>query len=207
LTDRQVLVHVCRHGVVYNPGHVLYSRLPGFHLSERGQAMARQLGQHFADAPITHLRVSPMERARETMAPIAEQHPDVPVVVDWRLIEADSRLEGQAKGPLSLGLGRPSNWRYFWHPIHNAWGEGFTPMAARVLAAIADAAFCAGPDGQAVLVSHQAPIWTARRKAEGKSLFNVPAMRHCALASVTTFAVCDDGRVLFAGYEDVVHDL
>ena len=202
-----MLVHVCRHGLVHNPENVLYARLPGFHLSARGQQMAGLLARHFADTPITHFRVSPMERARETMAPIAALHPDVPVVVDWRLIEADSRMQGQKKGPMSLRLVSPANWRYFIHPITTSWGEGFAPMAARVLAAIADAAYDAGPEGQAVLVSHQAPIWTARRMAEGKSLFNVPAMRHCTLGSVTSFAVHPDGSVLFAGYEDVVGSL
>ena len=201
MANDSVLVHVCRHGLVHNPQNVLYSRLPGFHLSERGRAMAAALGDFFAHTPITHLRVSPLERAVETMAPIAAKHPDVAVVVDWRLIEADSRMEGQVKGPLSLGLLRPTNWRYFLHPIRASWGEGFPEMASRMLSAIADAAFNA-QGGQAVLVSHQAPIWTARRRAEGKSLFNVPAMRHCALASVTTFAV-QDHAVRFVDYQDV----
>jgi len=148
-----------------------------------------------------------MERARETMMPIAQQHPDVPVVLDWRLIEADSRMQGQLKGKASLRLARPANWHLFLHPSRSGWGEGFRPIATRVLAAIADAAYCAGPGGQAVLVSHQAPIWAARRLAEGKSLFNVPAMRHCALASVTTFSVNNHGDVLFVGYQDVLQDL
>ena len=195
------LVHVCRHGLVHNPSKVLYSRLPGFHLSDEGRAMASRLGDHFADVPVAHLRVSPLERARETMAPIARRHPDVSVVIDWRLIEADSRMQGQAKGPASLGLVRPANWRYFLQP--DGWGEGFQPMAARVLSAIADAAVLVGPGGQAVLVSHQAPIWAARRFAEHKSLLNIPATRQCALASVTTFAVTPDATISFHSYEDV----
>jgi len=201
MTDA-ALVHVCRHGLVHNPENILYSRLPGFHLSETGRVMADQLGAHFADVPVTHLRTSPLERAQETMAPIAARHEDVPVVVDERLIEAASTMQGQVKGPGSLRLLKPANWRYFLS--RDGWGEGFKPMADRTTAAIIDAGLAARPGGQAVLVSHQAPIWAARRLAEGKFLLNIPATRQCALASVTTFAVTTSGTVSFVGYEEVV---
>ena len=163
--------------------------------------MASLLGEHFADMPVGHLRVSPLERAQETMAPIAERHPDVPVVIDWRLIEADSRMQGQVKGPASLFLAKPANWRLF---LKQDWGEDYEVMAERTLAAIADAGITVGPGGHAVVVSHQAPIWVARRLAEGKGLFNVPALRQCALASITTFAVTPGGQVSFRSYQDVV---
>ncbi len=35
-------VHVMRHGEVFNPEKVLYGRLPGYHLSERGRAQAQR---------------------------------------------------------------------------------------------------------------------------------------------------------------------
>ena len=34
-------IHLMRHGEVHNPEGVLYGRLPGYRLSERGAAMAR----------------------------------------------------------------------------------------------------------------------------------------------------------------------
>ena len=67
----QTIVHVARHGQVHNPDGVLYGRQPGYHLSELGRQMADRLGEHFADVPLTLLRCSPLERARETMEPIA----------------------------------------------------------------------------------------------------------------------------------------
>ena len=211
--DSCAIVHVCRHGLVENPQQVLYGRLPGYHLSAVGRAMAERLGEHFAAYPLQHLRTSPLERAQETMAPIAARHTELPVQVDWRLIEADSYMQGQGKGPFSLRMARPANWHYYLNPARPSWGEGFTAMGARVLAAIADAGYCAGPGGQAVLVSHQAPIWAARRLAEHKFVFNFPAMRQCALASVTTFAVDLSGRpgaseasgvVRFVSYADIM---
>ena len=33
-------IHFVRHGEVHNPDHILYERLPGFHLSDRGRRMA-----------------------------------------------------------------------------------------------------------------------------------------------------------------------
>jgi len=195
------LVHVCRHGLVHNPDDLLYSRLPGFHLSFQGQLMAEALAARFAAEPLTYLGTSPLERARETMAPIASRHPDLAVHVDWRLIEADSAMQGQTKGRFSLRLARPSNWHLFIHPGKAAWGEAYAAMATRTLNAIADAGALAGAGGAALLVSHQAPIWVARRAAENKFLFNIPATRQCGLASVTTFTVDEQGTVRFAAYQ------
>ena len=61
----QSVVHLVRHGQVHNPDGILYGRLPGYGLSEIGRAMAERLGEHFADVPLTHLRCSPLQRARE----------------------------------------------------------------------------------------------------------------------------------------------
>ena len=37
-------LHLLRHGEVHNPTGVLYGRLPGYHLSERGRAQAQATG-------------------------------------------------------------------------------------------------------------------------------------------------------------------
>ena len=42
-------VHLMRHGEVHNPEGVLYGRLPGYRLSERGQEMARVVAAHLSD--------------------------------------------------------------------------------------------------------------------------------------------------------------
>ena len=162
--------------------------------------MAERLGEFFAERPVSFLACGPLERTRETLEPIARRHPQLEVTIDERLTEADSRLEGQVKGLWSLRLVKPANWRYFVDLKKPGWGEGFAAMGNRVTAAIIDAARSVGPGGQAVLVSHQGPIWAARRMAEHKFLFNIPATRQCRLASVTTFAVTPSGRVDFHAY-------
>ncbi len=162
------VVHVCRHGQVENPDHVLYGRSPGYHLSELGFRMADKLGEYFADVPVTHLRCSPLERARETMAPIAANFPGQEITIDPRLIEAANALEGQSFGRYNQRLLLPKNLRHLWNPLRPSWGEPYTTIRDRMLAAIRDAA-AATPGGQAVVVSHQCRstwlVWPPRAAA------------------------------------------
>lgn len=199
-------VHVCRHGQVDNPDGILYGRLPDYHLSDLGRQMAERLGEYFADTSVQALRCSPLERAQETMAPIAARHPELDVVTDSRLIEADNRFAGTA-----LGLNRQTllNWRSWWwlrNPLRPSWGEPYRDIVRRVRAAIADAAAAAGPGGTAIVVAHQLPIWMARRSAEGRSLAHDPRNRECTLASVTSFTL-RDGRVTRVDYAEPARDL
>ena len=60
-----------------------------------------------------------------------------------------------------------------------------------MLAACADARDAAR-GRQAVLVSHQLPIWVARRAVEGRRLWHRPDRRSCALASITSFTYDGD---------------
>jgi broad specificity phosphatase PhoE len=166
--------------------------------------MAARLGEFFLCAPVTVLRCSPLERARETMAPIAARHPGIDVVMDARVIEADSMLQGmtpaQRCAPGTIV-------KYYREPLRPSWGEPYARIAARMRSAIADAALAAGDGGQAVLVSHQCPIWVARLAAEGRPLAHLPVQRHCTLASVTTFTLDDAGQVCFVGYAEPAADL
>src|SRR5699024_4639722 len=45
-------VHLVRHGEVHNPERILYGRLPGYRLSERGEQMASLVGEHLADSDV-----------------------------------------------------------------------------------------------------------------------------------------------------------
>jgi broad specificity phosphatase PhoE len=200
------IIHVCRHGEVFNPEGRLYTRLPGFHLSENGQAMARRLGEYFAPVPVQLLRSSPLERAQETIAPIAANYPTLNVETDDRLIEADSLMQGQVFGKYNRALLNPKNWWLFRNPWRPSWGEPYVEIAARMLSSILDAAQSVGPNARAVLVSHQSPIWVARLAAEGRPLPHLPNGRICTLASVTTFVI-RDGIVERTAYAEPARDL
>ncbi|GAA1489100.1 histidine phosphatase family protein [Brachybacterium sacelli] len=177
-------VHLVRHGEVHNPERLLYGRLPGYRLSERGQAMAQRTGDHLADSDITLVRSSPMLRAQQTAAPIAAAH-GLEITTDQRITESGNRFEGQRMGYGSAKLSDPRNWRWFLNPLRPSWGEPYREQVARVTAAVHDARAVA-EGHEAVLVLHQLPIWVTRRSAEGKPLFHDPRRRQCGLCSVTS---------------------
>ena len=187
-------VHLVRHGEVYNPEHVLYGRLPGFRLSDAGEQMAQTVAKSLADRDITVVRASPLERAQQTAQPLAELL-GLPVGSDERLIESTNVFEGEAGA-----WRRPANWRHLYNPLRPSWGEPFRAVAARMLAACADARDAAAGH-EAVLVSHQMPIWVARRAVAGRPLAHRPDRRMCALASVTSFTY-DGARVIEIGYRE-----
>src|SRR4051794_24391943 len=89
----RTIVHLVRHGEVYNPTGVLYGRLPDYHLSDLGREMAQAVKTDLQGRDITHLRCSPLERAQETIAPLADAL-GLPVTTDERVLEAGNQLEG-----------------------------------------------------------------------------------------------------------------
>jgi broad specificity phosphatase PhoE len=180
----RTVVHLLRHGEVHNPGKVLYGRLPGFRLSTTGEAMASAAAEWFAGKDVTHLVSSPLERAQQTAAPIAEALA-LPVAIDERLIEAGNAFEGMVVAGGAGVFRAPRNWWKLRNPFEPSWGEPYVEIAARMLAAV-EAARDAARGGEAVLVSHQLPIWTVRLHVEGRRYLHDPRRRQCALASVTS---------------------
>jgi broad specificity phosphatase PhoE len=183
------VVHLLRHGEVHNPDHVLYGRLPGYHLSANGRMMAAAAADFFADRPVAAVFASPLERAQETAQPVAERL-GLTITTDDRLIESGNVLEGKSVSLASLGL-NPMNWRYLWNPFRPSWGEPYTQVVARVRQVI-DRARDASRGREAVCVSHQLPIWVSRLAAEHKRLWHNPNSRQCALGSVTSLTFDGD---------------
>src|ERR1700722_5403873 len=106
------VVHLLRHGEVYNPDHVLYGRLPGFQLSLRGRQQAEIAARYLAARPVGHVVSSPLERARETAEPLVAAL-GLQLAIDDRFIEAENALEGtRITGSFGL-LTNVANWRYF----------------------------------------------------------------------------------------------
>jgi broad specificity phosphatase PhoE len=186
----RTLVHLLRHGEVYNPQGVLYGRLPGYRLSSAGEAMATRVAEHLAGRDIVHLVSSPLDRARQTAEPIGSAF-SLEVVIDERLIEASNQFEGTRFGVGDGALRRPANWWKLRNPVRPSWGEPYLAIAHRMLAAVQDAREAAAGH-EAVLVSHQLPIWTLRRYLERRRLWHDPRRRQCGLASLTTLAYEDD---------------
>jgi broad specificity phosphatase PhoE len=195
----KTVVHVLRHGEVYNPDKILYGRLPGFRLSELGVQMAKVASESLADHDVTHVVASPLERAQQTAEPFATQF-KLPVGVDERLIESANQFEGKRVAVGDGALRQPRNWYLMRDPFTPSWGEPYALVAQRMYAALL-AAREAAEGHQAVLVSHQLPIWTLRRFVERKRLWHDPRRRQCALASLTSFHF-EDTRILGIGYTE-----
>ena len=193
------IVHLVRHGEVDNPRQVLYGRLPGYHLSADGRMMAKAAAGFLAGRDVTVLLSSPLERAQETAEPIAEEFGLAPVI-DERLIEPWNHFEGMTFGVGDCSLRQPRHWPHLVNPLRPSWGEPYRSVADRMLAACLDAARAASGH-EVVCVSHQLPIWTARRAAEGRRLWHHPARRQCALGSVTSLTYTG-GRVTAVSYAE-----
>ena len=187
---QRTVVHLLRHGEVHNPHRLLYGRMPGYHLSALGRRMADLAADHLADHDITHLVSSPLERAQETAAPIADAH-DLEVTLDARVIEAENAFEGL---PVAGGAGllkHPRLYPKMLNPFRPSWGEPYVELVERMRQAIVDAR-TAARGHEALIVSHQAPIWMIRLATEGKPLWHNPANRECSLASLTSLTFLDD---------------
>ncbi len=189
----RTIVHLLRHGEVFNPEKVLYGRLPGYRLSELGEDMAHRAGEYLAPRNVTHLVASPLERAQQTARPLAHMK-GLEIVADERIIEATNVFEGKRVSVGDGVLRKPSAWRHLYNPFRPSWGEPYVDLAARMRLAVADARDAAR-GAEAVLVSHQLPIWIARLDAERRRFWHDPRSRECSLASVTSLLFDDDTLV------------
>jgi broad specificity phosphatase PhoE len=197
-------VHLLRHGEVDNPKGILYGRLPGYHLSELGAQMAERVAKTMTGRDITYLVASPLERAQETATPTAEAL-GLEIVTDERVIESENVFEGQRFGVGDGSLRKPSAWKHLYNPWRPSWGEPYKDVVVRMLAAMHDAREAAAGH-EAMIVSHQLPIWIVRSFIEGRRLFHDPRKRECSLASLSSFTYTDD-RITSVAYSEPAADL
>ena len=205
MTTPDTIVHLLRHGEVHNPAGVLYGRRDGFHLSDLGIRMAEKVAETIKDRDITHLRVSPLERAQETARPLAEAR-GLEIVTDDRVIESTNKFEGInfSEGAMTI-VKRPRLWRHLWNPFRPSWGEASSVIVARMMAAVEDAR-AAAEGHEAVIVSHQLPIWTTRLHVEGRRQLHDPRKRQCTLCSLTSLHFVGD-RITQVSYSEPAGDL
>jgi len=189
-------IHLVRHGEVENPKGVIYGRLPGYNLSERGRRQARAAAHHLRDADVGAIWASPLERAQETAADIAKPH-GLEIVTDERLIESFNLLEGVGKTVWAV-LRNPVHWWRLRNPFTPSWGESFSDIADRMLPAIAEALEKAG-GREVVIVSHQTPVLVARSVLARRRVPPWLGFTPCQTGSVTTM-VLENGKVLDASY-------
>ena len=186
-------VHMMRHGEVHNPHKILYGRLEGYGLSERGRAQANAVAEALRHNDIVLVVASPLQRAQETAAPIAAVH-SLEIETDPDLIESLNYFEGRRVSPGDGAWRDPRVWWQLRNPLSPSWGEPYKEIAARMTTAI-DKARAKAAGHEVVVVSHQLPVWTLRRHLENKRLWHDPRHRQCNLASLTSFVYDDDKLV------------
>jgi len=157
-----------RHGSTPTTGKVLPGRARGLHLSDAGRTEALDTATRFAGVRVAALYSSPLERARETAAPIARQT-GLGIIIDRGLVECDfgewtgAELGRLAKLPEWRSVQRyPSGWRF-------PGGESFVELEAR-LAETADRYRSKHPGEVIVAVSHADCIKAALASALGVPL-------------------------------------
>src|SRR5215831_1701023 len=161
-------VYLVRHADVENPRRVLYGHLPGFPLSERGRAQAVEVGKRLRDRGIARILHSPLERAVETAAIIAEQLPEpVPVIPEPALLEAEFGRYLQGVPYWQIPVRRP-----LWL-VHKArrgllpGDEAIDQLGGRVVEVVHREAR-EHPDDVGLLVSHADPLQAAWLLMDGR---------------------------------------
>jgi probable phosphoglycerate mutase len=189
------LVLLVRHGQTPTTGDVLPGRAPGLHLSDKGVEQATAVAQRLAPlvngkAPLAAVLASPLERTRETAAPIGKALGQR-VRRDRGLLECDfgtwtgRSLKELRKLPEWQTVQRyPSGFRF-------PEGESFSEMQTRIASAL-DGYRRAHPGAIVVAVSHADPIKAAVAQALGVhlDLFQRIVISPC---SVTALLLGDGG--------------
>ncbi|HEY8093222.1 MAG TPA: MSMEG_4193 family putative phosphomutase [Acidimicrobiales bacterium] len=188
------LVLLVRHGQTPTTGRHLPGRAPGLHLSEDGQRQAELAAKRIAELKtVDAVYASPLERTRETAAPIAAAR-GLKVRIDRGLLECDfgqwtgGELKDLMKRPEWSQVQRyPSGFRF-------PGGESFAEMQTRMATCIARLR-AAHPGGVVVAVSHADPIKAAVTQAVGAhlDLFQRTVISTC---SITAIAYGDGGPVV-----------
>lgn len=191
---KPTLVLFVRHGTTPTTGKVLPGRARGLHLSERGREQAQRAAERIAElGKIAAVYSSPLERARETAAPIARLTKNT-TRVERGLIECDfgtwtgQSLRRLVKKPEWSQVQRaPSTFRF---PA----GESFVEMQTRMVSAV-DVIRRRHPGRTIVCVSHADTIKAAVAHATGTplDLFQRIVISTC---SVTAIMYSDGGPIV-----------
>jgi broad specificity phosphatase PhoE len=153
-------VHLVRHGQVHNPRRIVYGRLPGWTLSEKGRAQAEEVARDLAGRPVAALYASPLERARET-AGILGRALGLPVQVRNDLIESALAAQWEGMSWPHVWLTHQREWQtYRRRPLEMSAPEPLAVLAARMAAAVRGLA-AEHPGREVVAVSHGDPIKAA----------------------------------------------
>jgi probable phosphomutase (TIGR03848 family) len=178
-------VLLVRHGQTPTTGRTLPGRAAGLHLAEAGVQQAERAATRIGEVKrVDALYTSPLERARETAAPIARAIGQK-AVVHKGLLECDfgewtgAELKALMKLPEWQTVQRaPSTFRF-------PGGESFAEMQLRIVSTV-DALRARHPGGTIVCVSHADPIKALVAHAVGThlDLFQRIVISTCSISAI-----------------------
>lgn len=190
------LLLLVRHGQTPTTGATLPGRAKGLHLADNGRIQAGAVAARIAGLRnVTAVYASPLERTRETAAPIAKAL-DLKVKADRGLLECEF---GEWTGAKLSELRKKPEWETVQrHPsgFRFPGGESFTEMQARMTSTL-DRLATAHRGETIVAVSHADPIKAAVAHALGThlDLFQRIVISPC---SVSAILVSPGGPVVLA---------
>jgi probable phosphoglycerate mutase len=193
---KPTLVLLVRHGQTPTTGKVLPGRAAGLHLAEKGQAQAQAAADRIALLEqVSAVYASPLERTKETAAPIAKATGNR-VRVEKGLLECEF---GDWTGQSLKVLNKKPEWKTVQrHPsgFRFPGGESFTEMQGRITDALARLV-ATHPGETVVAVSHADPIKAAVAHAAGThlDLFQRFVVSPC---SITAILYTVDGPIVLA---------
>jgi probable phosphomutase (TIGR03848 family) len=182
---KMTTIFLVRHGQTGTTGKLLPGRAPGLHLADTGRQQAERAAARLAELDtVDAIYASPLERAKETAAPIAKAR-GLRTHIDRGLLECDfgewtgAELSKLMKLPEWGTVQRaPSTFRF-------PGGESFSEMQHRIVGAL-DRLRAAHPGGTIVCVSHADPIKAAVAHALGThlDLFQRIVISTCAISVI-----------------------
>ena len=179
-------VLLVRHGATATTGTVLPGRAAGLHLAARGVEQAHAVAERLGElaTPPGALYVSPLERTRETAAPIARAL-GLRAVADRGLLECDF---GTWTGKKLALLARKPEWRAVQHApstFRFPEGESFAEMQLRIWSTLEKLA-AKHRNRTIVVVSHADPIKAAITYAQGVplDLFQRTVISTCSVSAL-----------------------
>ena len=185
------LVLFIRHGRTPTTGAVLPGRAANLHLSESGKEQAEAASLHIKEAQesfigkkVSAVYASPMERTRETAAPIAK-------AVGRRVRIAEGLIEcdfGKWTGRKLKDLSKLQDWRTVQSQpsqFRFPGGESFAEMQARITSQVSDLVL-KHPNETIICVSHADPIKAVLATALGAplDLFQRIVVGPCSVSAV-----------------------
>lgn len=153
-------IYLVRHGEVLNPKKIIYGRLPGFKLTEKGINQIKKTAEFLKEKEINSIYSSPIQRAIQSAEIIqtAIKTPRVDILPE--LNEVDTYLEGKVEEGLDI-----LNLDYYNPALLNGTNESMDQIAKRMIKGINN--IMEMHEGESVVaVSHGDPIMITKAYLE-----------------------------------------